>query len=57
MNSEQGKCLENCWKTGNHKKEEKGDNGKRKNGQKHKDDRGDKRDRKDRRKSYGKFRR
>jgi HrpA-like RNA helicase len=52
-NSEQGKCLENCWKTGNHKKEEKGDNEKRKNGQK----RGDKRDRKDRKKSYGKFRR
>lgn len=52
-NSEQGKCLESCWKTGNHKKEEKGDNEKRKNGQK----RGDKRDRKDRRKSYGKFRR
>ena len=52
-NSEQGKCLEECWKTGNHKKEEKGDNEKRKNGQK----RGDKRDKKDRRKSYGKFRR
>ena len=52
-NSEQGKCLESCWKTGNHKKEDKGDNEKRKNGQK----RGDKRDRKDRRKSYGKFRR
>jgi HrpA-like RNA helicase len=52
-NSEQGKCLENCWKTGNHKKEEKGDNEKRKNGQK----RGDKRDRRDRKKSYGKFRR
>ena len=50
-NSEQGKCLENCWKTGNHKKEEKGDNEKRKNR------RGDKRDKKDRRKSYGKFRR
>lgn len=56
-NSEQGKCLENCWKTGNHKKEDKGDNEKRKNGQKRKDERGDKRDRKDRRKSYGKFRR
>lgn len=52
-NSEQGKCLENCWKTGNHKKEEKGDNEKRKNGQKH----GDKRDRRDKKKSYGKFRR
>lgn len=51
MNSEQGKCLENCWKTGNHKKEEKGDHEKRKNG------RGDKRDRKDKKKSYGKFRR
>jgi HrpA-like RNA helicase len=51
-NSEQGKCLENCWKTGNHKKDGEGDNEKRKNGQK----RGDKRDRKDRRKSYGKFR-
>lgn len=56
-NSEQGKCLESCWKTRNYKKEDKGDNEKRKNGQKHKDDRGDKRDRKDRRKSYGKFRR
>ena len=52
-NSEQGKCLENCWKTGNHKKEEKGDHEKRKNGQK----RGDKRDKKDRKKPYGKFRR
>lgn len=52
-NSEQGKCLESCWKTGNHKKEEKGDNEKRKNGQK----RGDKKDKKDRKKSYGKFRR
>lgn len=53
-NSEQGKCLESCWKTGNHKKEEgKADDEKRKNGQR----RGDKRDRKDRRKSYGKFRR
>ena len=52
-NSEQGKCLESCWKTGNHKKEEEGDNEKRKNRQK----RGDKRDRKDRKKSYGKFRR
>lgn len=49
MNSEQGKCLKSCWKTGNHKKEEEGDNEKRKNRQK--------RDRKDRKKSYGKFRR
>ena len=56
-NSEQGKCLENCWKTGNSHKEEKGDSGKRHQGQKRKDERGDKRDRKDRRKSYGKFRR
>lgn len=56
-NSEQGKCLESCWKTGNRKKEEKGDSGKRSQGQKRKDERGDKRDRKDRRKSYGKFRR
>ena len=46
-NSEQGKCLEECWKTGNRKEE---------NGQKGKDKR-DKRDKKDRKKSYGKFRR
>jgi HrpA-like RNA helicase len=47
-NSEQGKCLESCWKTGNHKEEGKSDDRKR---------RGDKKDRKDRKKSYGKFRR
>lgn len=49
-NSEQGKCLENCWKTGNRKEE---------NGQKGKDkrDKRDKRDKKDRKKPYGKFRR
>lgn len=49
-NSEQGKCLENCWKTGNNKKEGKSDNGKRHEGQR----RGDKQKKK---KSYGKFRR
>jgi HrpA-like RNA helicase len=49
-NSEQGKCLESCWKTGNSKKEEKGDSGKRRQGQKHKDEQ-------KRKKSYGKFRR
>ena len=52
-NSEQGKCLENCWKTGNHKKDGKADDGKSHEGQK----RGDKKDKKDRKKSYGKFRR
>lgn len=52
-NSEQGKCLESCWKTGNTKKEGKSDNGKRHEGKM----RGDKKDRKDRKKSYGKFRR
>ena len=52
-NSEQGKCLEECWKTGNHKKDGKADDGKSHEGQK----RGDKKDKKDRKKSYGKFRR
>jgi HrpA-like RNA helicase len=55
-NSEQGKCLESCWKTGN-RKEDEGDNGKRREGQRRGDKREDKRDKKDRRKSYGKFRR
>lgn len=50
-NSEQGKCLESCWKTGNHKEEGKSDDGKRRG------DRKNKKDRKDRKKSYGKFRR
>ena len=49
-NSEQGKCLESCWKTGNRKEEGKGDDGKGDDGQK----RGDKQKKK---KSYGKFRR